>query len=113
MTQHFDQHHARFGLIIHNQNAQGLYAGQACRGSRALLRAQETGGKDKARTGIGFAFCPDMPAHQLDKTLGNHQPQACPSVFSRGGAIRLAKLLEQVFHLFRRHADTRIAYGKA
>jgi hypothetical protein len=53
----------------------------------------------------------DVAARHLTEPLADREPEAGAAVFARRRCIGLGKFLEQLAHLFRRHADAGISDG--
>src|ERR1700730_4417812 len=64
----------------------------------------------EGRTTTGLALDRDVAAHHLAEPPADDEPKTRAAVLARRGRGRLGKLLEQLAHLLRRHADASIGY---
>jgi hypothetical protein len=74
----------------------------------AFATATIRGTDCKGRTTTGLALDRDVAPHHLAEPFADRQPKTRPAVLARRGGGSLRKLLEQLVHLLRRHADAGI-----
>src|SRR5260370_15903085 len=67
----------------------------------------------ESRTFPGLALDGDAPLHQLYEPIRNSESQTSPAVLSSNRGIRLGKLVKQVFLLFRRDSNSRVAHAES
>src|SRR5260370_13621971 len=67
----------------------------------------------ESRTFPGLALDGDAPLHQLYEPIRNSESQTSPAVLSSNRRIRLGKLVKQVFLLFRRDSNSRLAHPQS
>src|ERR1700730_17316395 len=64
----------------------------------------------KGRSATNLALDRDIASHHLTEASAYGEAEAGAAIFARRGGIGLGKILEQLTHLFRRHADAGILY---
>src|ERR1700719_769696 len=81
-------------------------------GGHAFLRSVHTPWQPdrKGRSATNLALDRDIASHHLTEASAYGEAEAGAAIFARRGGIGLGKILEQLTHLFRRHADASILY---
>src|SRR5208337_4648293 len=64
----------------------------------------------KGRPSSGLALDRDVAAHHLTKAAADGEAKTSAAILARGGGGSLGKLLEQLAHLLRRHADASVCH---
>jgi len=101
-------------IVVHHEDA-GVAEVAVKLGGRQRrgvgLKPQADGeGEDASPT--RFAPYGQLSAHQFHQMPGDGQTQARAAVFPGGGGVGLGELVEDMLHLFRWDADTRIGHGE-
>src|SRR5882757_972506 len=99
-------------IVIDNKNPDARDVRDQVLALRFARPQPEPRSEMKCAAGAVPALDPDIAAHQFDKSLGNRETQPRPAVLPSGGAVGLAERLKHTGRLFRRHADSRVPYGK-